>query len=95
MPTLKFLPEGRIIEVERGQDILTAALEHGIELGHACGGHGACSSCHLYVEEGMENTSPSSEEEQDQIDLAAAARLNSRLACQTKVLGDLVVRIPG
>lgn len=94
MPKLKFLPDGRAFEVPAGQDVLSAALEHGVTIDHACGGHGACSSCHLYVEEGMENTSPSTDEEQDRIDLAVAPRLNSRLACQAKIRGDMVVRIP-
>ena len=94
MPKLTFLPQGRIIEIPEGMDVLSAALEHGIAIDHACGGHCACSTCHIYVEEGQENASPSTEEEQDQLDMAKALRLNSRLACQTKVRGDLKVRIP-
>ena len=40
--------------VEDGQSLLEIALKNDIELHHNCGGVCACTTCHLYVEKGME-----------------------------------------
>lgn len=94
MPKITYLPSNKTLEVPAGQDVLHAALEHGLVLDHACGGFGACTTCHVYVEEGMEHTSPILDAEADRVDCATAPTLNSRLACQTRVYGDIVVRMP-
>lgn len=63
---------------------------------HACGGVQACSTCHIYVKQGLESTSEVSDREQDYIDKARAPKLNSRLACCCVADGsqDLVIEIP-
>ena len=38
--------------VEDGQSLLEVALKNDINLHHNCGGVCACSTCHLYVEQG-------------------------------------------
>lgn len=94
MPKITYLPINKTIEVPAGQDVLHAALDHGIMLDHACGGFCACTTCHIYVEAGMEHTSVPEDAEADRVDYAEAPTLKSRLACQTKVYGDVVVRMP-
>jgi len=94
MPTITYLPINKTVEVRAGQDVLHAALEHGIMLDHACGGFCACTTCHIYVEAGMEHTSEQEDAEADRVDCAEVPTLKSRLACQTKVYGDIVVRMP-
>ncbi len=63
---------------------------------HACGGVQACSTCHVYITEGLETTNEVSDREQDYVDQARGPRLNSRLACCCVANGskDLVVDIP-
>ncbi|MBO9540859.1 2Fe-2S iron-sulfur cluster binding domain-containing protein [bacterium] len=94
MPKITYLPENITVEVEPGQNVLEAALANGIHLDHACGGFCACSSCHIHVEAGMEHTSEQEDPEADQVEMAQGISLKSRLACQTKVYGDIIVRLP-
>ena len=74
--------------------ILDIALASGVEIEHACGGVGACGTCHVIVKEGMKNLSPASDEELDRVELAPGNTVNSRLACEAVVRGDVVVVVP-
>lgn len=94
MPKVIFLPIKITVEVPEGTTILDSALEFGIDLENNCGGNCACASCHVIIEKGMENLSPKKENEEDQLDFAVGLTLNSRLGCQSKVYGDVIVRIP-
>jgi ferredoxin, 2Fe-2S len=80
-----------------GESILEAALEQGINIEHSCGGVCACSTCHVYIEEGMEVLSSPQEDEEDRVEEAPDVRINSRLSCQCKITGEgpIVVRVPG
>jgi len=89
-----FLPTNTSVEVEDGTSILDAALKHDIQLEHNCGGNCACSTCHVVVQEGMEYLTARSEEEEDQLEDADGPTQASRLACQAKISGPVVVRIP-
>lgn len=68
--------------VKAGQSLLEVALDNDIELHHNCGGVCACSTCHLYVNQGEEHLEEISDKEEDFIDRAVNPRLNSRLGCQ-------------
>lgn len=84
-------------KVEAGQTLLEIALTNDIELHHNCGGVCACTTCHLYVEKGMEFIDELSDREEDFIDRAVNPRLNSRLGCQSLLLegeGRIEVTIP-
>jgi len=79
-----------------GESILEVALDHGINIEHACGGVCACSTCHIYLEKGEELCSEPEDEELDRVDEAPGVALNSRLSCQCVVQkeGEIVVRVP-
>jgi 2Fe-2S ferredoxin len=79
-----------------GESLLELAMEHGINIEHACGGVCACSTCHVYVERGMENLSESTEAEEDRVEEAPGLQRNSRLSCQCVIQreGAIVVRVP-
>jgi 2Fe-2S ferredoxin len=101
MPKVTFLPheeicpEGKTIEVPEGISVLDAALQHGIELEHACDKSCACTTCHIVVQEGFESLEEASEDEEDLLDKAWSVTLESRLGCQAKVANeDLVIEIP-
>jgi 2Fe-2S ferredoxin len=64
------------------QSLLEVALKNNIELHHNCGGVCACSTCHLYVNQGEDFLEELSDKEEDFIDRAVNPRLNSRLGCQ-------------
>lgn len=65
-----------------GESVLDVALNNGIQLQHNCGGVCGCSTCHVYIEQGMDDLPEISDKEEDFIDRAIRPRLNSRLACQ-------------
>lgn len=64
------------------QSLLEVCLDNGIELHHNCGAVCACSTCHLYVNNGAEHLEELSDREEDFIDRAVSPRINSRLGCQ-------------
>jgi 2Fe-2S ferredoxin len=83
--------------VEPGQSILEIALKNDIDLHHNCGGVCACSTCHLYVQQGEQHLEELSDKEEDFIDRAVNPRLNSRLGCQCLLQegqGSIVVTLP-
>ena len=83
--------------VETGQSILEVALINDIDLHHNCGGVCACSTCHVYIENGQEFLEELSDKEEDFIDRAISPRLNSRLGCQCILLngsGQIEVTLP-
>ena len=92
MPKVRF--DDKEIEVPTGITLLDAALDNGIDLDHNCGGNCACSSCHVIVIEGMEHLSEMHDDEEDMLDSAEGLTLQSRLACQSQVKGDVKVKIP-
>ena len=100
MTRLKFLnPQGPgsaplDVEVAAGTSILDAAEECGARVGHACGGNLACSTCHVYVQEGLDTLGEISDKENDIMDKAFDVRVESRLGCQACVSDqDVVVEI--
>ena len=82
------------VDCKRGTSILDAAEDCGARVGHACGGNLACSTCHVWVHEGLDSLPEVSDKENDIMDKAFDVRPESRLGCQAK-LGDadLVVEI--
>jgi 2Fe-2S ferredoxin len=76
--------------------ILDIASAAGVHLDHACGGVCACSTCHVYIREGLESCSEPTEDEEDMLDDARGVETCSRLGCQCVPNGamDVVVEIP-
>ena len=70
-------------------------MKSDIEIEHACEKSCACTTCHVYIREGMDSLNENTEEEDDMLDKAWGLDPDSRLSCQT-VIGDedLVVEIP-
>ena len=101
MPQLVFLPheelcpEGMVIEAETGTTICDAALQNGIEIEHACEKSCACTTCHVYIREGMDSLNENSDDEDDMLDKAWGLEPDSRLSCQA-IIGneDLIIEIP-
>jgi 2Fe-2S ferredoxin len=91
MPKVRFEPEGIEIEVPIGTSILEASNKAHAQVGSACGGVCACSTCHVYVKQGMEALPPPSDREEDIMDKAFDVKANSRLGCQSKIQKDVTV----
>ena len=84
------------VDGTNGHNLLELALGSEINIEHSCGGVCACSTCHVYIEKGMDLLSESTEAEDDRVEEAPDVRRNSRLACQCEILraGEIVVRVP-
>jgi len=101
MPQIIFLPhetlcpEGAAFEAEAGETICDAALRNDIDIEHACEKSCACTTCHVYVREGLESLNENTEDEDDMLDKAWGLDPDSRLSCQAVVADkDLVVELP-
>ena len=95
MTRVRFVDQNLETEVAPGTSLLDAARQAHAPEGDACGGVCACSTCHVYVEQGAELLSPAEENEEDILDKAFDVRINSRLGCQAKIRreGTILVRI--
>lgn len=83
-----------VVEARKGDSILDAALDNDIRLSHNCGAVCACSTCHVYIDAGMDNLPEISDKEEDFIDRAINPQINSRLGCQCILSSDVEVTIP-
>jgi ferredoxin, 2Fe-2S len=93
MPRVRFIDQNVEVEVPVGKSILQAATEAHAPEGSACGGVCACSTCHVYVEEGADLLTPASEDEEDILDKAFDVKMTSRLGCQSKLQEDGLVAV--
>ncbi|MFM8292217.1 MAG: 2Fe-2S iron-sulfur cluster-binding protein [Planctomycetia bacterium] len=100
MPTITFTNEKKEIQVPAGANLRKEALRAGVDLYPGihkvanCHGWGSCGSCRVLVTKGMENTSPKGVLESARLAVSLAAIGNEqtmRLACQTRVNGDITV----
>lgn len=91
MPRVRFVPDGNEVEVPVGTTLLEAARLAGAQVGSACGGVCACSTCHVYVHEGQGDLEPASDREEDIVDKAFDVRSTSRLSCQSVILRDTTI----
>jgi len=83
--------------IPSGDSLLEICLDNNIDLHHNCGGVCACTTCHLYIDNGMEHIEEITDKEEDFIDRAVNPRLNSRLGCQSVLLdgeGTIEVTLP-
>src|SRR5688572_6803234 len=62
--------------IVEGESVLDVCLDNGIELQHNCGGVCGCSTCQVYVNQGMDNIQEISDKEEDFIDRAVNPRIN-------------------
>ena len=95
LPHPELAPEGASFEAAPGTTICDALLEHGVEIEHACGQVGACTTCHVIVASGYESLNEVDENEEDMLDRAWGLTPKSRLSCQARIAGTaLTVEIP-
>jgi 2Fe-2S ferredoxin len=95
LPHPECAPAGASIDAAPGTSICDALLENGIEIEHACGKVGACTTCHVVVRQGFGSLGEASDKEEDMLDRAWGVEPLSRLSCQAIVADtDLTVEIP-
>ncbi len=83
-----FYPEGKSVLVEKGEDLLHAAVAAGIYLNSSCGGDGVCGRCRVIVKKGEVISDPTGR-------LSDGERGKGYcLACRTTVKTDIEVEVP-
>jgi 2Fe-2S ferredoxin len=86
--------EPRTVQAVEGESILDICEANDIHLNHNCGGVCACSTCHVYITNGMEHLPEITDKEEDFIDRAVNPTVDSRLGCQCLIQGPVSVLVP-
>ena len=93
MPRVTFMPLGQSFEVDDETTILVAAIRNGVELRHDCT-EAICGTDRVRIIAGQENLSPLDDNEELTLSMLDSDS-DERLACVAKILGDVIVEIPG
>ncbi len=86
MPTVRFTPSGRQLEVERGTLVMDAVRAAGLPIARACGDDLICARCGVRVLSGAVARESAAERESKRRNRVAP---ELRLACAIRVKGDL------
>ncbi len=99
-----FLPSGRRGEVPLGQSLLDAARQLGEPIESICGGHVACGKCQVVIQAGdfpklgissrPDHVTPPTPQEATWLQGHQAEEGALRLACNARLLGDVVAFVP-
>ena len=93
--TVRLDPLGKDTAIATNTNLLSVLLNNDLDVAQECGGRGICATCHVYVKEGQASVSPMTRREQRTLEVITSCRRDSRLACQTKVMGEgVVVELP-
>ena len=87
---VKFLPQGKEIEITPEKTLLQAALENGVEIRSVCKGQLSCAECRVKIVEGEANILPPSKAELNLLGLAWQID-SRRYSCQVRCFGDVTV----
>ena len=80
-----------IEDIPDGQTLLDASIRNRIPHLHQCGGRGRCTTCRVQILDGISHVSPRNPIEQKVVNQRGWDEF-TRLACQTKVHGAVVIR---
>ncbi len=94
MPKIKILNNNMEIEVAEGTSILEAMLDNDVDINNDCGANGVCGTCQVHIEDGHDHLSEMSAEELELLEMTEYTPGKSRLACQTRIYGDVELTIP-
>nr|WP_238718393.1 2Fe-2S iron-sulfur cluster-binding protein [Petrachloros mirabilis] len=88
-------PINRETAIATNDNLLSGLLKNELKVLQECGGRGMCATCHVYIKAGMESLSPLSRREQRTLGAITTCNVNSRLACQARVLDEgVIVELP-
>ncbi len=92
---VKLDPINQETSIKTNDNLLSGLLNNEINILPQCGGKGRCATCHIFIKEGMESLSPLNRQEQRTLETITTCGMNSRLACQARVIGEgIVVELP-
>lgn len=83
-----FFPDNKLIEIERGKTILSAAISAGIHINSSCGGDGVCGRCKIILKKGQVAGLPTGRITSEE------RKRGYYLSCLTVAQSDIEVEIP-
>ena len=86
--TVHFLPAGKKVAAAPGDILVDVAMNAGVHINAACGGEGVCGKCRVVITSGEVNSPESG------ILSAEEISKGCRLACQSRLVGDVEVSVP-
>jgi ferredoxin len=93
--TVRLDPFGTNTAIATNTNLLSVLMQNDVEVTQECGGRGICATCHVYIREGEESISPVTKREQRTLGSITSCNVNSRLACQARVIGEgVIVELP-
>jgi class 3 adenylate cyclase/nitrite reductase/ring-hydroxylating ferredoxin subunit len=91
MTKVTALPDQMDFQVTADETLLEAALRSGVPFAHACGGRAKCSTCRVWVLDGLE-TCPDRNADETLMANRLGLAGEVRLACQLRPKGELRIR---
>ncbi|PKL37151.1 ferredoxin [Candidatus Peregrinibacteria bacterium HGW-Peregrinibacteria-1] len=91
MATVTFSNNGESEEVENGADLKEVTKDAGWPIAYGCE-DGMCGTCVIEVEEGQENLSAPTENEEQTLSIMGLEAGKTRLSCQCKVNGNCQIK---
>ena len=88
-------PLGKKTNIPTNDNLLSVLLKNELRVLSECQGRGICATCHIFIKEGNEHLSPPSRRELRTLQVISSRTSSSRLACQSRVLGNgVIVELP-
>jgi 2Fe-2S ferredoxin len=88
MSTVTIMPSGKTVDAEIGKSLLEVILAAGEPIQHKCDGNAECGSCHIFLQSGRKSVSKIQATENQKLDSIVGVGSKSRLACQSRIVGD-------
>lgn len=92
---IAFFPINKVADVDAGANLLQVLLANEFKVRSVCRGRGICATCSVKVRANPGNLSPATPQEKKTLSLIVGADASTRLACQSRVIGDgVTVELP-
>ena len=92
MPSVTFQPSGLRVACEAGESVFEVARRAGLAISTACVGKATCGLCRVKILDGEAYLTPLNAAEKKHLGNVYFIT-KTRLACQTRVSGDVVVEL--
>jgi 2Fe-2S ferredoxin len=93
MPSVTFQPAGLRVDCADGDSVFEVGRRAGLEISTACVGKATCGLCRVKILAGEDGVSPFNAAERKHLGNVYFIT-KTRLSCQTRVSGDVVVELP-
>lgn len=80
------------MQFNAGENLLDTLNANKVSISQSCGGNGTCTTCRVFVLNGIENCASRTELETERAQ-ERGFELQERLSCQTELLGDVRLEI--